>query len=115
MHALPGGRLLSSHVAAGGHISAGGPIAAGGHAALGGGGLGGLIIHLFIWRMIWRLGMLIWRIPAVGPELLVLIVLAVIGVGIFRSKRGLPLPWQRRGGPYGIRDRDRDGGGPRSW
>ena len=115
MHALSAERLLSSHGAPGAPIAPGGHAALSGHAALGGGGIGGLIVHLIIWRMIWRLGMLIWHIPTFGPGILLLIIIAVIALGMLRSRRGLRMPWDRGGSPYRVRDRNRDGTGPREW
>ena len=91
------------------------------HAGLalgGGGGLAHLILRLFIWHAIWRLGLLIWRVPTVGPGLVVLIVLALVALAIFRAGRGRGWPgpgWpgRGRGDPFG----DRAGGkaGPRDW
>jgi hypothetical protein len=91
------------------------------HAGLalgGGGGLAHLLVKLFIWHLIWRAGLLIWRVPAVGPELVVLIVLALIALAIFRARggRGWPGPrWPGRGrrSPFG--DRTGDQASPRDW
>ena len=71
-----------------GHAALAAPVALGG----GGGGLAHLILRLFIWRMVWRLGLLIWHIPAVGPGVFLLIVAVLIGVAIIRSRRGRPGP-----------------------
>jgi hypothetical protein len=84
-----------------------------GHLALGGGGLGRFLVHLFIWRMIWRLGMLIWRIPTIGPGVLLLIVLAIAALIIFRARRGAGWPGRRPTGFH--RDRGAPGPGPRAW
>ena len=91
------------------------------HAGLalgGGGGLAHLILKLFIWHAIWRFGLLIWRVPTVGPVLVLLIVLALVALAIFRARRGRGWPgpsWpgRERGDPFG----DRAGGeaGPRDW
>ncbi len=91
------------------------------HAGLalgGGGGLAHLLVRLLIWHAIWRLGLLIWRVPTVGPVLVLLIVLAVVALAIFRASRGRGRPgpgWPGRGreDPFG----DRTGGnaGPRDW
>jgi hypothetical protein len=85
------------------------------HVALGGGG--GLVhwlVRLVIWHEIWRVIRLIWRIPTFGPVLFVLIVLAVIGTGIWtgRGFRG-PARLRRRriGGSAGYGT----GAGPRDW
>lgn len=74
-----------------------------------GGGLASWLIHLFIWRAIWRLGWAIWRIPAFGPVIVVLALLGVVALGIF--KRGHRWPWRRKGGSYGYGT----GTGPRDW
>ncbi len=55
--------------------------------ALGGAGLVHLILRLFIWRMIWRLGLLIWHIRTVGPVVLLLVVAVLIGVAVSWSRR----------------------------
>ncbi len=91
------------------------------HAGLalgGGGGLAHLLIRLFIWHLIWRLGLLIWRVPTVGPELVVVIVIALVVLAILRSRRGSGWPgsrWpgRRPGNPF--RDRTSDEAGPRDW
>jgi hypothetical protein len=96
------------------------------HAGLalgGGGGLAHLILRLFIWHAIWRLGLLIWRVPTVGPGLVVLLVLALVALAIFRSRRGRGGPGPRwpgpgrpgrgRADPFG--DRPGDQAGPRDW
>ncbi len=72
----------------------------------------GLLIHLFIWRMIWRVALLLWRIPTFGPIIVgligigavTLLVLRAAGAGPWRNRR-------RRGGlfHYG------SGNGPRDW
>lgn len=81
----------------------------GGYHALGG-GLATWLIHLFIWRAIWRLGWAIWRIPTFGPIILVVLALTVVALGI--GARGSRLPWRRRkGGVYGYGT----GTGPRDW
>jgi hypothetical protein len=89
------------------------PVVASAPAALGGGGLAHLILRLLIWRMIWRLGLLIWHIPAVGPGVFLLIVAALIGVAIIRSRRGRAWAGRRRARyrSDGIRPEP----GPRDW
>ena len=89
------------------------PVLHAGLALGGGGGLAHLILRLFIWHAIWRLGLLIWRVPTVGPGLLVLIVLALVAVAIFRARRGRGRPGRGRGDPFG--DRSGDQAGPRDW
>ncbi len=74
-------------------------------------GLGGFLIHLFIWRMIWRLGLALWRIPTFGPIIVGLLALAAVGLAVLRSRRGRRWPWRRRGGVYGYGT----GTGPRDW
>ncbi|MGO9218898.1 MAG: hypothetical protein ACLP5E_14240 [Streptosporangiaceae bacterium] len=81
----------------------------------GGGGLAHLLIRLFIWHLIWRLGLLIWRVPAVGPELVVVIVLALVALAILRSRRGRGWPGPGRGPRNPFRDRTGDQAGPRDW
>ncbi len=95
------------HAAAVGHAAVAAPI------ALGGGGLAHLILRLVIWRMIWRVGLLIWHIPAVGPGVFLFIVAVLIGVAIFRSRRGRGWTGRRRAGysSDGIRPEP----GPRDW
>lgn len=96
------------------------------HAGLavgGGGGLAHLILRLFIWHAIWRFGLLIWRVPTVGPGLLVLIVLALLALAIFRVRRGRGRlgprwpgpgrPGRGAGNPFG--ERSGDQAGPRDW
>jgi hypothetical protein len=96
------------------------------HAGLalgGGGGLAHLLVKLFIWHLIWRVGLLIWRVPAVGPELVVLIVLALIALAIFRARggRGWPGPrwpgsrWPGRGRRDTVGDRTGNQASPRDW
>ena len=89
-------------------------VAAGGTASLGGlgggGGIGRLIVHLFIWHLIWRAGLGLWHIPTVGPFLVVLIIAAIVALGILRKQRG-PRWWSSRGGST----RAGTGWGPRDW
>jgi hypothetical protein len=99
------GYALASHAHA---------LAAGATAGLGrlggGGGLGRLIVHLFIWRLIWRAGLALWHIPRVGPFVVVLLVAAIVALVIVRRQRG-PRWWSTRGSSTGARD----GRGPRDW
>jgi hypothetical protein len=76
------------------------------HLALGGAGIGGLIIHLFIWHAIWRLMFAVWHIHTFGPFICFAIVAAFIGYGVWRRHRG-----PRRGGLAGYGT----GSGPRDW
>ena len=78
------------------------------HLALGGAGIGGLIIHLFIWHLIWRLMFDVWHIPTVGPFVFFAAIAAVIGYRIWRRQHG---PLRRRGGSTGYGT----GSGPRDW
>jgi hypothetical protein len=94
------------------------PVTHPGLALGGGGGLGHLLVKLFIWHLIWRAGLLIWRVPTVGPGLVALIVLTLVALAIFRARggRGWPGPrWPGRGrrDPFG--DRTSDRGSPRDW
>ena len=87
-------------------------LAAGGAAAIGGlgGGLGSALVHLFIWHLIWRAGFALWRIPTVGPFLVVFLIVAIVALGIVRRRRG-PRWWNNRGGSTGAGT----GSGPRDW
>jgi hypothetical protein len=94
--------------------------------ALGGGGIGSLIVHLFIWHEIFRLVFFLWRIHTVGPFLVVLLGLGLIGIiawrkgrGPFRRGRG-PIRWGRRrrssSADYGTGAAGYGSGrGPRDW
>jgi hypothetical protein len=78
------------------------------HLALGGAGIGGLIIHLFIWHLIWRLIFDVWHIHTFGPFIFFAAIAALIGYRIWRRQRG---PRRRRGGFSG----SGTGSGPRDW
>jgi hypothetical protein len=78
------------------------------HLAFGGGGIGGLIIHLFIWHLIWRLMFYVWHIHTFGPFIFFAIIAAFIGYGIWRRKGS---PRRRHGGSVGYGT----GSGPRDW
>jgi hypothetical protein len=81
------------------------------HVALGGGGIGSLIIHLFIWHEIFRLFGYLWRIPTFGPFIVVLLGVVVVGVLVWRrSGKPVRLLRSRRGGGTGY-----GAGGPRDW
>ena len=82
----------------------------------GGGGLGRVLVHLFIWRLIWRGGLAIWRVPVFGPAIDIVLALVVVGLLVLRSQRG-PGWWQRRGGGprSGASGGARDNSGPRNW
>jgi hypothetical protein len=83
--------------------------------AIGGGGIGSVLVHLFIWRLLWRLALLIWHIPVAGPAIDGLLVLAAVAL-ILRRSAGLGMPrWpgQRRDGGQ---DRGQGTGqGSRDW
>jgi hypothetical protein len=66
----------------------------------GGGGLGRGLVHLFIWRLIFRAGLSIWRVPVFGPIIDIVIGIALVGLLVARSRLG-PRWWQRRGGSSG--------------
>lgn len=101
-HSLAGhGYVLAAHTHA---------LAAGGAAAIGGGGLGGALVHLFIWHLIWRAGFALWRVPTVGPFLVILLIAVIVTLGILRRHRG-PRWWNNRGGSTGAGT----GSGPRDW
>ena len=75
------------------------------------GGLGSLFIHLFIWHLIWRSALALWRIPRFGPVIVVVLVMALVAAGVYRSRRGAIWPRRSRGGRYGYGTGD----GPRDW
>ena len=86
----------------------------------GGGGLGHLLVRLFIWREIWRLAIFLWRIPTFGPVIVLLIVAALVALAIFRARGGRGWPGPRwpggpRGPGHGRRDPFGDRGSPRDW
>lgn len=115
--ALTGHSAVSGPAAAGGHPVLGG-VALGGLGLGGGGGLAHLILRLFIWRAIWRLGRLVWRVPTVGHWLVLLIVLALVALVILRARRGRGWPgprWPGRGRRDPLGDPARDQEGPRDW
>lgn len=81
----------------------------GGYYALGG-GLASWLVHLFIWRAVWRLVWAVWRIPTFGPVIVIMAVLALAVLGFISRRPG----WSRRrrkGGIYGYGS----GKGPRDW
>jgi hypothetical protein len=104
-HSIAGhGYVLAVHTHT---LAAGGAAAIGG---LGGGGLGSALVHLFIWHLIWRAGFALWRIPTVGPFLVVFLIAAIVALSIVRRHRG-PRWWNNRGGSTGAGT----GSGPRDW
>jgi len=105
VHGLAGhGYALAAHAHA---LGAGGAAALG---RVGGGGFGRLIVHLFIWHLIWRAGLGLWHLPVVGPFVVVLLIVAVVALVIVRQQRG-PRWWSNRGGSAGAGT----GRGPRAW
>jgi hypothetical protein len=78
------------------------------HLALGGAGIGGFLIHLFIWHVIWRLLFYVWHIHTFGPFLFFALIAVFIGYGIWRRQHG---PRRRRRGSVGYGT----GSGPRDW
>jgi hypothetical protein len=105
-HSLAGhGYVLAAHAHA---VAAGGTASLGGLG--GGGGIGRLIVHLFIWRLIWRAGLALWHIPTVGPFVVVLLIAAIVALVVLRKQRG-PRWWSDRGGSTGAGS----GWGPRDW
>jgi hypothetical protein len=81
------------------------------HLALGGvGGFGHFLIRLFIWHAIWRLILSVWHIHVAGPIIVLSVVAALIGLGVWRRYHG-PLFRGRNGGITGYGSRS----GPRDW
>jgi hypothetical protein len=104
-HSLAGhGYALAFHTHA---LAAGGAVGVG---RIGGGGFGRAIVHLFIWHLIWRAGFGLWRIPTVGPFVVVLLIVAIVALVIVRKRRG-PRWWNNQGGSTGAGT----GRGPRDW
>ena len=85
------------------------------HLALGGGaGLAHLIIRLFIWHEIFRVGRYLWRIHTFGPFLVVALGLLLVGLIVWRQSRGSRRPgiWRGRSGGGGCAG---SSAGPRDW
>jgi hypothetical protein len=80
------------------------------HLAIGG-GIGSLLVHLFIWHLIWRFLFTVWRIHTFGPIIVGLVVVAVVALAVLRSSRG-PGWWRRSRGGW---MRHGPGDGPRDW
>ena len=66
-------------------LAVGGAVGLGGIG--GGGGLGRAIAHLVIWHLIWRAGLGLWRVPAVGPFLVVALGLVIVALIVARARR----------------------------
>jgi hypothetical protein len=82
------------------------------HVALGGGGIGSLIIHLFIWHEIFRLFRYLWHIPTFGPFIVLLLGVVLVGYLVWRrSGKPVRLGRNRRGDSSGYGS----GSGPRDW
>jgi hypothetical protein len=70
--------------------------------AVDGGGLGRFLVHVFIWHLIWRAALALWRIPTVGPVIVVVLVIALVAAGACWFRRGTIFPgralrlWHRR-------------------
>jgi hypothetical protein len=80
--------------------------------ALGGGGLTHFIVRLFIWHEIWRLFRYLWRIPTLGPFIVVGLGLVLVGLVVWRQFHGPIWGGRRRsGGSAG----SGTGSGPREW
>jgi hypothetical protein len=54
------------------------------------GGLIHFILRLFIWRLLWRFGMLVWHIRTFGPPILLLVLAALALWIIVRWRRRHP-------------------------
>src|SRR5215813_15008337 len=77
-HSLAGhGYTLAFHTHA---LAAGGTVGLGGLG--GGGGLGSVLVHLLIWRLIWRVGLGLWHIPTVGPFVVLLLIAVIVALAI---------------------------------
>ena len=87
----------------------------GGHAlALGRGGFGRGLVHFFIFRLIFRAVLSIWRIPVAGPFIDVVLIAVIVTLIMLRARLGTGW-WQRWRGP-GHRGGPGSGvGGPRDW
>jgi hypothetical protein len=86
------------------------------HVALGGGGIGSLIIHLFIWHEIFRLFRYLWHIHTFGPFIVLLLGVVVVGYLVWRrSGKPIRLGRNRRGDSSGYGSGSGSGSGPRDW
>lgn len=65
---------------------------------------------LFIWRAVWRIGLLLWRIPTFGPVIVGVIVLAIAAAAVVRASGRWP-GHGRRGGLFN----HGSGNSPRDW
>lgn len=72
--------------------------------ALGGGGFGRGLVHFFIFRLVVRAALLIWRVPVAGPVIDIVLGVVIVTLLVLRAQLG-PRWWQRRG----------RGGSPRGW
>ena len=54
---------------------------AGASVAVSGGGVGRFLVHVFIWHLIWRAALALWRIPTFGPVIVVMLVIALVAAG----------------------------------
>jgi hypothetical protein len=68
--------------------------------ALGGGGLGRGLVHFFIFRLIFRAALSIWRVPVAGPVIDIVLGLVIVTLLVLRAQLG-PGWWQRRRGSGG--------------
>jgi hypothetical protein len=68
--------------------------------ALGGGGLGRGLVHFFLFRLIFRAVLSIWRVPVFGPVIDIVLGLVIITLIVLRARLG-PGWWQRWGGRSG--------------
>ena len=67
---------------------------------VGGGGLGRGLVHFFIFRLIFRAALSIWRVPVAGPVIDIVLGLVIVTLLVLRAQLG-PGWWQRRGGSGG--------------
>ena len=66
------------------------------------GGLVHFILRLFIWRLFWRFGMLIWHIRTFGPPILLLLLAALtVWIILWWRRRNRPAPPGRSPGGEG--------------
>ena len=66
--------------------------------ALGGGGLGRGLVHFFLFRLIFRAVLSIWRVPVFGPVIDIVLGLVIITLIVLRARLGPGRSEERRVG-----------------